>query len=160
MDHLTFAQLLGNYGEFIGAIGVVVTLAYLAIQIRQNTKTLRSSIYTSWVETASTTHTMIAANPSIYAELVNPSVDELSDLTVEGQIALETWCTHTFNVFEASFLHHMEGAIDDGIFDAKHRNMVVFFQRPFVIEIWQQLAEHVYDQRFIEYIKRNVLQHG
>ena len=28
---------LGNLGEFIGAIGVVVTLVYLALQIRQNT---------------------------------------------------------------------------------------------------------------------------
>jgi hypothetical protein len=34
MDHLTFAQLLGNYGEFIGALAVVATLVYLAIQVR------------------------------------------------------------------------------------------------------------------------------
>ena len=34
MDHQTFAQLLGNYGEFVGAIAVVVTLAYLAVQVR------------------------------------------------------------------------------------------------------------------------------
>jgi hypothetical protein len=36
MDHQAFAELLGNYGEFVGAIAVVVTLAYLAVQIRQN----------------------------------------------------------------------------------------------------------------------------
>jgi len=36
MDHQAFAQLLGNYGEFVGAIAVVVTLAYLAVQIRQS----------------------------------------------------------------------------------------------------------------------------
>lgn len=35
MDHLTFAQLLGNYGEFVGSLGVVATLFYLAIQVRQ-----------------------------------------------------------------------------------------------------------------------------
>ena len=34
MDHLTFAQLLGNYGEFLGAIVIVVTVAYLAAQVR------------------------------------------------------------------------------------------------------------------------------
>ena len=27
MDHQAFAQLLGNYGEFVGAIAVVATLA-------------------------------------------------------------------------------------------------------------------------------------
>ena len=29
---------LGNLGEFVGAIGVVVSLVYLALQIRQNTR--------------------------------------------------------------------------------------------------------------------------
>ena len=50
MDHLTFAQLLGNYGEFVGAIAVVVTLGYLAVQVRHsreateaNTKSLKAA---------------------------------------------------------------------------------------------------------------------
>lgn len=34
MDHQAFAQLLGNYGEFLGSIAVVITLAYLALQVR------------------------------------------------------------------------------------------------------------------------------
>ena len=42
MDHQAFAQILGNYGEFIGAIAVVVTLAYLAVQVRQNTRSMKS----------------------------------------------------------------------------------------------------------------------
>ena len=36
MDHQAFAALLGNYGEFVGAIAVVVTLAYLAIQVKHS----------------------------------------------------------------------------------------------------------------------------
>lgn len=43
MDHQTFAQLLGNYGEFVGAIGVVFTFIYLSIQIRQNTRMMEMS---------------------------------------------------------------------------------------------------------------------
>ena len=34
MDHQAFAQLLGNYGEFVGAIAVVLTLVYLAAQVK------------------------------------------------------------------------------------------------------------------------------
>ena len=43
MDHQTIAQLLGNYGEFVGAIAVVVTLGYPASQIRQNNTSLRAT---------------------------------------------------------------------------------------------------------------------
>ena len=40
MDLMSTAQLLGNFGEFVGAIAVVVTLAYLAVQVRQSRETL------------------------------------------------------------------------------------------------------------------------
>ena len=35
MEHQALAQLLGNYGEFIGSIAVLATLAYLAVQVNQ-----------------------------------------------------------------------------------------------------------------------------
>ncbi len=44
MSALEFSQLLGNYGEFVGAIAIVITLVYLAIQVRQNTRMMRASI--------------------------------------------------------------------------------------------------------------------
>ena len=34
---------LGALGEFVGAIGVIATLVYLAVQIRQNTRSLEAS---------------------------------------------------------------------------------------------------------------------
>ncbi len=36
-------EALGNLGDFIGGIAVVVTLLYLAVQVRQNTTQLRES---------------------------------------------------------------------------------------------------------------------
>ena len=41
MDLMDTAQLRGNFGEFVGAIAVVVTLVYLSVQIRQNTIVLK-----------------------------------------------------------------------------------------------------------------------
>lgn len=43
MDHQALAQLLGNYGEFVGAIAVVVTLVFVGIQVRQSTRTMAES---------------------------------------------------------------------------------------------------------------------
>ena len=36
---------LGNLGDLVGGIGVIATLIYLALQIRQNTTALRTSFY-------------------------------------------------------------------------------------------------------------------
>jgi len=38
-------QDLGSIGEFVAAIGTLVTLVYLALQIRQNTRSVRTSAY-------------------------------------------------------------------------------------------------------------------
>jgi len=53
MDHQAFAQMLGSYGEFVGAIAVVATLFYLVVQVRQskqateaNTRAIRGNA--SW----------------------------------------------------------------------------------------------------------------
>ncbi len=37
-------QDLGNIGEFLAAVGVIVSLIYLAFQIRQNTSSVRTSM--------------------------------------------------------------------------------------------------------------------
>ena len=36
MELQATAEILGNFGEFVAAIAVVVTLGYLAVQIRQS----------------------------------------------------------------------------------------------------------------------------
>ena len=41
---------LGNLGEFVGAIGVVVSLVYLAYQIRQNTAAVRASTHQAMID--------------------------------------------------------------------------------------------------------------
>jgi hypothetical protein len=36
MDLMSTAQVLGNFGEFLGSIAVLATLIYLAVQVRQS----------------------------------------------------------------------------------------------------------------------------
>ena len=43
MDHQAFAQLLGNYGEFVGAIAVVATLLYFGLQIKRTEQAMINS---------------------------------------------------------------------------------------------------------------------
>ena len=61
MTLMDTAQLLGNFGEFFGAVAVVVTLGYLAVQIRLNTRMLRANIYTNWVDSRGRALEMMAA---------------------------------------------------------------------------------------------------
>ena len=56
---------LGNIGEFIGAIVVIVSFFYLALQIRQNTRTVRSSTYQSVFDASTRIPELILAHPHL-----------------------------------------------------------------------------------------------
>jgi hypothetical protein len=44
MSFFELSELLGNWGEFIGAIAVVLTLIYLATQVRQNSHQIEANV--------------------------------------------------------------------------------------------------------------------
>jgi len=62
MDHQAFAQLLGNYGEFVGAIAVVVTLFYLANQIRSSARMAAIEARQTVLDRFSTARASLAGN--------------------------------------------------------------------------------------------------
>ena len=49
MTLMDTAQLLGNFGEFVGAIAVVATLLFLSFQVRQGARAQRGATLQSWV---------------------------------------------------------------------------------------------------------------
>jgi len=74
---MTFAEamdVLGNLGEFVGAIAVLVTLGYLTVQIRQNTQALR---FQSGRESA-------RLHVDIALALMKPEVGEVLAKSVRG----------------------------------------------------------------------------
>lgn len=109
MDLMSTAQLLGNFGEFFGAIAVVATLGYLAIQIRQNTRSNYVSRQQAVQHELSRMHEQIAVNEGL-AELVarcrNPAIDTLSPVDDERVERLANFYLNTFASIETA---HREG---------------------------------------------------
>ena len=59
---------LGNVGDFVGGVTVIVSLLYLAVQIRQHTKAVRSSSYHQAAEQTWNYCLAVAQDPTL-AEL-------------------------------------------------------------------------------------------
>jgi hypothetical protein len=81
MNHQALAAMLGSYGEFFGAIAVVITLGYLAYQVRQNTRSsyvTRAAAVTSRLEEI---QKAIVCDSDLSALLARCRDPELADLT-------------------------------------------------------------------------------
>ena len=66
---------LGALGEFVGAIAVVGTLIYLAVQIRQNTAAVAAPTYESMVSGVTDINLMIVGNPDVASILARGNAD-------------------------------------------------------------------------------------
>jgi hypothetical protein len=111
MDHQALAQLLGSYGEFVGAIAVVVTLVYLAVQVRQskdlleeNRKLALSQVYQGRADVRTAIHREIATSAEL-AELVGRIRSEGTEIAAELNLPDKTrlenlyqaWAVHAEN---------------------------------------------------------------
>jgi len=65
MDHQAFAQLLGNYGEFFGAVAVVATLLYLGTQISQTNRISMATGSRDFQQQYTNFYRLIATDPEI-----------------------------------------------------------------------------------------------
>ena len=99
---MTLAQLLGNYGEFVGAIAVVATLLYLAVQIRHSGTQTEIQNEQSQYEQWNTALLLPASSPQVSDLCVRgrPSRSELS----EGErLQFDTILTVAINAIEHAY---------------------------------------------------------
>ena len=68
-------EAIGAIGELLGAIAVLVTLIYLATQIRQNTKSVTTATYDSVMSVYTQTNATVAGNRDIASILLRGSLN-------------------------------------------------------------------------------------
>jgi hypothetical protein len=147
MDHQAFAQLLGNYGEFLGAIGVVVTLGYLAVQIRHNTRSNRISAelenlkqLTSWVRRFSTDKE---------AQRLWDLVAEDSELLSAEESRQWLWLIGELGwIAQTAFIQQQRGYLSTEAWNEFERVFVGVLQYDFVIDWWEK-RETPYSREFV-----------
>ena len=74
-------EQLGNLGEFVAAIAVVVSIFYLAVQMRQNTATVEAAAYQTWL-TAKQELYSFTRDPH-FSQIVGPALADSRSLTEE-----------------------------------------------------------------------------
>ena len=110
MDHQAFAQLLGNYGEFVGAIAVVLTLFYLTTQIRQSSRSLKSSAAQAVLQSISEQY-RVAAESEKLARVVRLGFEDFEELDADQanqflfgfSLGSDSWSKHITTLKMATF---------------------------------------------------------
>jgi len=147
---------LGNLGDLLGGIGVVVTLVYLATQIRQNTRVARTATLQQWVAMAATVNNAISQSGE-FARIYRAGCDDPKSLEPHERTQFNMHLFQLFNAFESLFFQAEQGAIDQSFFEAKMGTMRQSLASPGVRGWWDTFAIVNLDPRFREFVANHAL---
>jgi hypothetical protein len=108
---MSMLQNLGNLGEFVGAIGVVVSLVYLARQLLQNTHSVRAASFNSMVQN-SIRLAEHSFRDSEFAAFLERAEREPSTLSPQERVRWDSYMTAVWRHFGNLQYAHRVGTLD------------------------------------------------
>ena len=128
-------ESLGNIGEFIGGLAVIVSLLYLAIQIRQNTKTIRASNYESVLNGLREFHALIAQDGELADIFMRGSAD-LASLKPQERVRFNMVQYNVFTNFSVAIHLHEQGMIESRLLRVFEDGLISMLDQPGVLAWW------------------------
>ena len=147
-------QELGSIGEFIASIGVLITLIFLAFQMRQNTNALKLNTAGSVTEELQQVFSLLASTP----ELAEIFVTAAREPTLQGaeRVRFNTFIHNLVRVYENAFLQWRAGVIDPAHWEGMARMMIDVTSMAAFQTYWQDRKHWVSDD-FQEYMESEVV---
>lgn len=152
---------LGNIGEFVGSIGVIASLIYLAIQIRRDTaqtalqtKATHATAFQNLIDHHSTLQMQMITNPELN-EVLRIAVSDPNSLS-PAQIRLAfMFRTQQMRSFYNAYQLFENGLIDEKALRTFESNVKRVASTHHFGEWWNQ-AKQDYPTSFINYIENRV----
>ena len=104
-------QDLGSIGELIAAVATLATLIYLAIQVRQTTRAIKSATFQNITAEMGKKVEPISANADLAAILVK-GMSKPGSLSPEERLRLSSVLVASFRRMESVYVQNKLGSID------------------------------------------------
>ncbi len=121
-------QDLGSIGEVVAAIATVVTLAYLALQIRENTRAIRVDALRSYSSAAEGAVVAIASSDSL-ADIFNRGLSNYDSLNPTELTRFRFITSQLVTSVAQTYLEAELGHLDSCVLDAQ-KSSLQFLKSP------------------------------
>lgn len=144
---------LGNVGEFVSAIAVVLSLIYVALQIRQNTRHLRASNYQQILVASVEFRRDLALSPA--AAGLMEHVREHDDVPLEARPQFHQLAVGLLRLYENIHYQYRRGLIDPDLWPAWVATIDVFLMRAPGRESYLR-ERGIFDSHFCDYVDNRI----
>ena len=140
----------GALGEMIGGIAIIISLIYVALQIRQNTKATQMSSAHSFLDTQNA-YVGLINQSSTLADILDRGAGGLSNLQGSEVIQFSAFHDQAFSSFQTFFTEWKDGMLDDRLWGSHKHAMADLMFHPGVQKWWSN-RKHWYDSTFQAYV--------
>ena len=128
-------EMLSAIGQLVAAIGVIPSLIYLAVQIREQNKERRRAginiLTAQWSDLVKT-----AQENRNFAEVFLRGVQSFQGLDAADKLSFSAFFTRFTRNAEAMFIYYRDGVLEKALWEEVERTMLDYFAYPGVREWW------------------------
>jgi hypothetical protein len=129
-------ETAGVIAEIVAAISVLVSLWYLAIQLRQNTELERAELEVQLGLTWADLHDNMIQNPSL-ARAYDLAAENWQEMSDEDVRAYLWFVAKSFHILEGMFRQHQRGLLAEDVWAPYERYIFGVLQIEAVLGWWQ-----------------------
>ena len=146
---------LGAIAELVGALAVVASLLYIAVQVRAGTRASRVQSKLESVRLLNDFIDSMIKNPELNA-LWNRGRKDLESLPQEEYLRFSNMCLKGFWFFSAGYFQYREGSLDDEDW-YELRAVIRFWLRGRGVRAWWATVGRVmYGKQLVEFIDAEI----
>jgi len=144
---------LGNIGEFVAAVGVIASLIYLAVQIRQNTKWARHQTFQSSLGQTLDWYRLITEDDDV-ARIYVAGCESFEQLSYQDKVRFSHLMVQAFAHCEVMLQVGEDRLLREETIDAVNRFIIRQFGHPGVRSWWEQEGRSVLARDFRDHVDR------
>jgi len=142
-------QDLGSIGELIAALVTVLTLGYLAIQLKMNTNVLRSQTFQQSSMDMSLTANAISSSNELASILIKAK-DGLDILNPVERLRFHFWMLVAIRRFEAIYIQGVYGSIDPVRIKGFEKSIITLLASGGSND-WWKITKSAFSRDFVQY---------
>ena len=144
-------EAISAIAESIGVIAVLITLIYLAIQVRQNTEMSRQSILRNQTDRYLNNCYFMAGNSGIM-DIFMRSMADPDSVTREEWWRFGSYLYGMFKDYEEMYYFNTSGRQEDYRWESSQRDLRFYLSRPGGRKWWRSQGREMLSDQFVEFV--------
>ncbi len=149
-------EALGNLGDFLGGIAVIITIVYLAVQVRQNTAALRAQSRQEIVESYRSFNRPFISDATV-APIWHEGLRSFPNQEEPGRSRFVALLVDQILHFQAALALHESASLDDETFRAYRDHCAALLATPGGEAFWTQ-AHNAYPSHMVASLQHRIAQ--